>query len=106
MANIELVINIPEEEYQNILHTGKASFCAINAIEAGTILPKGHGKLIDVEKLLTSEKPNGIADDVWKESHIYKLLSNAPTIIEADMAESEEISDRNLKMWEELFGRK
>ncbi len=51
MADIELVIKIPEDEYQNILLTGKASFRAVNAIEAGTLLPKGHGKLIDMNTL-------------------------------------------------------
>ena len=53
-------------------------------IDKGIPLPKGHGGLVDADYLLTSERPKGIADDVWKESHIYKLLSNAPTIIEAD----------------------
>ena len=36
---MKIVIDIPEDEYQNILHTGKASFCAVNAIEAGTPIP-------------------------------------------------------------------
>ena len=52
MTDIELVIKISEEEYQNILHTGKANFCAINAIEAGTPLPEGHGRLIDADALM------------------------------------------------------
>lgn len=52
MAYVELVIKIPEDEYQNILRTGKASFCVVNAIEAGTPLPKGHGDLIDRKELL------------------------------------------------------
>jgi len=52
MSNIELVVKIPEDEYKNILLTGKASFCAVNAIEAGTPLPKGHGDIVDIETLI------------------------------------------------------
>ena len=36
---MKVLIDIPEDEYQNILHTGKASFVAANAIEAGTPIP-------------------------------------------------------------------
>ena len=50
----------------------------------GVPLPKGHGRLVDVDELIASEKPKGISDDLWEESHIYKVLSNAPTIIEPD----------------------
>ena len=55
MADIELVIKIPEDEYQNILRTGKASFCAVNAIEAGTPLPKGHNGKNDVLDKIRAE---------------------------------------------------
>ena len=61
-----------------------------DAVRDGVPLPKGHGKLVDADELLTSEKPRGIADDVWKESHIYKLLSNAQPIIEADTEDKEQ----------------
>ncbi len=94
MANIELVIKISEKEYINIknainslIENGveRASMSKVClAILNGTPLPKRHGRLIDVDELLISERPNGFEDDVWKESHIYKLLSNASTIIEAD----------------------
>ena len=47
-----MIIHIPEDEYQNILFTGKASFRAANAIEAGTLLPKEHGDLVDLQKLM------------------------------------------------------
>lgn len=91
---MKIVIDIPEEDYKHILHRQR-EYCITTSkledvIAKGTPLPKGHGRLIDADELLTSERPKCIADDVWKESHIYKLLSNAPTIVEADKAESEE----------------
>lgn len=87
---MQIVIDIPEEEYKCVQITGCIGnkTCISNAIFNGIPIPKGHGRLIDGDGILTSERPKGIADDVWEESHIYKLLSNAPTIIEADMAES------------------
>ncbi len=90
MATIELVIRIPEDEYQNILHTGEVSFCTVNAIEAGRQLPKGHGRLIDADAL----------KETFVDSNKYlkytekgfwcvtgKEIKDAPTIIEADKYE-------------------
>ena len=53
----------------------------VNAIHDSTPLPKGHGRLID-------------ADAIWDIYHsndydFYEALDDAPTIIEADRAESE-----------------
>ena len=85
MADIELVVKIPEEDFERCKKRYQRRIDIMgDAIANGTPLPKGHGRLKDVDELLTSERPKGIADDIWKESHIYKLLSNAPTIIEAD----------------------
>ena len=80
MANVELVIRIPEEDYQNILHTGKVSFRTINAIEAGIPLPKGHGRLIDADELENHLKEDA---DEWDEYALARV-EDAPTIIEAD----------------------
>lgn len=55
---MKLIIDIPEEEYQNILHTGKASFCAVNAIEAGTPLEQ----TVQFAKWVATE----IFDDMWE----------------------------------------
>lgn len=84
---MQIVIDIPIDTHY---HTKKRNVSEsdikiiLEAISKSIPLLKGHGKLVDADELLTSERPKGIADDVWKESHIYKLLSNAPTIIEAD----------------------
>lgn len=90
MADIELVIKLSEEEYKTILLTGKASFRTVNAIEAGIPLPKGHGKLIDAEKINDAiyERFEGIqfyegtGYDVY--SDLKESIENSPTIIEAD----------------------
>lgn len=61
MADIELIIKIPEEMHQKIKETsrfisGRRSgkrfdYILFNAVNNGTPLPKGHGRLIDAEKL-------------------------------------------------------
>ena len=48
MADIELVIKIPEEMYQNVLN---GTYCGTlyEELKNGTPLPKGHGRLIDAD---------------------------------------------------------
>ena len=92
---MHIVIDISEEDYKIMKHNIAVNnpLCPLDQAEMvsrvanGIPLPEGHGRLVDADKLLISERPKGIADDVWKESHIYKLLSNAPTIIEVDKEE-------------------
>lgn len=87
---MKLVIDIPEglvcdgfertftEEEKNIL---------IKAIGNGTPLPKGHGRLIDADKL---ELDDGYSNyDGYYHKYSQSQIYNAPTIIEADTAESE-----------------
>lgn len=53
MANIELVIKIPEEEYKEIINSEDCGLHVLTrAIANGIPLPKGHDKLIDVKDLL------------------------------------------------------
>lgn len=67
----------------------------ITAVANGTPLPKGHGRLIDADKLWDAYHSN--------DYDFYEAIDDIPTIVEADKEESEEISDQNLKMWEEIF---
>ena len=86
MSDIELVIKIPEEEYKNICLMSKdgIGMALYDWIAHGTPLPKGHGRLIDADAL------NFNAD--YNEPLISKLdFDCAPTIIEADKAESEAV---------------
>ena len=97
----ELISEIDDENYQGIISWyDTALYCAI---KDGTPLPKGHGRLIDanaLEKLCYEHEIGNSAfdgepliaqgqyddgDNIWK-----SLFDFAPTIIEADKAESEE----------------
>ena len=84
---IELVIKIPEDEYHNILLTGKANLCTVNAIQSGTILPKGHGTLKDTDELHSIFEKNCDAYNIDNLSFISDMDMNfdlAPIIIETD----------------------
>lgn len=83
MEDVELVIKIPEKLYKHIMsmqlyitgrRNGKTSLAIIFAvIKNGVPLPKGHGRLIDADAVLT--EPFG---------DTYKDIEIAETIIEAD----------------------
>lgn len=92
MADIELVIKIPEElfskmhdeSYQDVIWWYNTTlYCAI---KNGTPLPKGHGRLKDVDALYE--------DLIFPDEQFAKafkdILDDAQTIIEADKVESEE----------------
>lgn len=109
MADIELVIKIPEESY-NILRDGcficsgersgktiLQQFCM--AIYNGTPLPKGHGRLGDLDAL-EKEIINGIKAGNYEEGYenfqnindvddCVECVKYADTIIEADKEEQE-----------------
>ena len=72
---MKLIIEIPEEDYIRIKETGVIGKVDVlkRAIRNGTILPKGHGRLIDADAVLV--EPYG---DTRKDIGI------AETIIEAD----------------------
>ena len=91
MADIELVIDIPEETYIYLRNGGTigASLMIENAIKNGTPLPKGHGDLKDISKIdyqpgcfVSSEgEPIPI---IHKIATIEMIRDWLPTIIEAD----------------------
>jgi len=110
MADIELVIKIPEEEYRWIKQSDSSIFadvaekeCMLHAIKNGTPLPKGHGNLIQREEAEAIFRNARMA--LYKQSYTEQIkdfqtrelmLLNAEQfvhliepIIEADNAESE-----------------
>ena len=101
MADIELVIKIDEEDYKKVLEINNRE-CEWNnmhscyeAVLNGTPLPKGHGRLIDADALniRMEQRMDEIGDDesIWESSNVATALDMfAPTIIEADKAESED----------------
>ena len=94
MADIELVIKIPEDVYKRIVFYREfrdLNDCVttIKALENGIPLPKGHGRLIDCSQLHLALDSfmygiNGIHKYIDDEQEVH-------TIIEADKEESEEI---------------
>lgn len=82
---MQIVIDIPYEDYIRIKETGVIGKVDVfkRAIRNGAVLPKGHGRLIDVDKLKPQITYFGISDtpvEVVKCS----TIKNAPTIIKAD----------------------
>lgn len=90
---MQIVIDIPEEVL-NSIKTFKGKFICengydlIQGIKDGTPLPKGHGRLIDADRMaLLSDlfcytKYTGIDEAPYEDAT--KALEFAPTIIEAD----------------------
>lgn len=91
---MQIVIDIPEEIYNsacatnNIWDMRMAGFVC-SAIAKGTPLPKGHGRLIDESDL--------IPDSDYEDGMFYAVsigaINGAPTIIEADKGETEQVGN-------------
>lgn len=88
---MQIVIDIDEEYIKQIdrirfLIGGKEDrslqINVINAIKNGTPLPKGHGRLIDADKLELDADWNDYYDGYIAYSE--SMIKYAPTIIEAD----------------------
>lgn len=90
MADIEVVIKIPEEVYEGLVYLD--IFQVRNLIQKGTLLPKGHGNLKDFDKIewygCTTEFDCPHKDRECKDcdrAECSKTQVDAiPTIIEAD----------------------
>lgn len=83
MADIELVIKIPEHYYENNIKKELPIYLSEDNIVA--ILPKGHGRLIDADAF----SGDMFCDADLTNQHtcydsICKLLDDAQTIIEAE----------------------
>lgn len=83
---MKLIIDIPEEKYnmiKNKMYCGIYDAEVYESIANGTPLPKGHGKIGDLDRLYNVFEKNVVSADAFKE-----LFDYAPTIIEADTEES------------------
>lgn len=93
MADIELVIKIPEEDY--LIFSSLSKKEKVNElsyyerrIANGTPLPKGHGRIADMDAAIKCIEDVEGEDAIWAISLIEWACSKR-TIIEADEAESE-----------------
>lgn len=84
MADIELVIKIPEETYE-YWKNHSYEYVLAEAIKNGTPLPKGHGRLIDASNLMTVTDYDGENEKTYI---TYDEIENAPTTIEADKGDN------------------
>lgn len=96
MADVELLIKIPEEVYRaykkdcslSFLNSDQKSialYYLIAGLLTGKLLPKGHGNLKDEDNLkLSFVKWNMVAQDCFSYSDIDTIVHHSPTIIEAD----------------------
>ena len=93
MKNIELVIKVPEDLYEAYKGRppmlGDAGMDMIaQSIANGTPLPKGHGRLGDLDALRDEVSSWGMND--YEPSDFIDEIDRADVIVEADKAESEE----------------
>ena len=94
MSDVELVIKIPEEKLSIIKNK---TYCGIydpdlyKAIENGIPLPKGHGRLKDVDKIRIVRAPDSMIEpnvEIALQA-VREYINQLPTIIEADRSEDE-----------------
>lgn len=89
MADVELVMKIPEESYKATCRGLMLPLDVenvVNAIKNGTPLPKGHGNLKDVggcDRKLFYQQCGG-PDSLITAKTAFDMLLSLPTIIEAD----------------------
>ena len=91
MADIELMIKIPEEVYKasQVLDTKYEHNIQIplEVLTNGIPLPKGHGRLIDADEI---QFENAEFDTYSDYGRAFDAIDQADTIIEAGKAESED----------------
>ena len=98
MADVKLIIKIPEDLYKKVTLANSSSsfeedFPIYYAIKNGIVLPKGHGRIADMDEAIKCiEEVNG-EDAIWAIALIDWACSKR-TLIEAD-TESED-KDENM----------
>ena len=82
---MKLIIDISEKDYVEIKEYGINAFPSVAiAIQNGTPLPKGHGKIGDLDRLYNVFERNVVSASAFKD-----LFDIAPAIIEADKGETD-----------------
>ena len=91
MEQIELAIKIPKFVYDMICKADEVIYAdneiVANAIKNGTILPKEHGALKDIDAIISE---HAMTKYDWSDCVDIEDLRNFPTIIEADKEGAEE----------------
>lgn len=83
METVEVVIRIPKKKFDVLMETGD---CSLNhnerAIKHGTVLPKGHGRLIDADAINIHDVSPAYGMEVYGVTQ--DDIEYEPTVIEAD----------------------
>ena len=84
---MKIVIELPADDFNAIYHGGlcdirhdKLDQAITEAFQTATIIPKGHGDLIDRDVLKT-KLPTPIEDEY---KTVYKIVDSMPSVIDAD----------------------
>lgn len=80
---MQIVIDIPEDAYKLLKNEGVDWLGAehiLNAVANGTPLPKGHGRLKDVDAIM---RELSVVSSRPVKSQMY-IIEQAPTVVEAD----------------------
>lgn len=93
MKTVEVVIRLPKDLYKGIecrngeLETEYVCDELMKAIDNGTVLPKGHGRLIDTDKLGLTDFEIVMCDGDYKKGlkMLCEKIENAPTILDAEV---------------------
>jgi len=90
METVEVLIRIPKQEFEelqgNYVWWGKHG----EYIKKGTVLPKGHGRLVDAEKIAREvNRAWALWQKKGEDCYVFAdiltpLLISQPTVIEAD----------------------
>jgi hypothetical protein len=88
---MQIVIDIPEETYE-YWKNHSYEYVLAETIKNGTLLSKGHGRLIDADALEKKmcDREEELGDDraLWESSAVSVALNMfAPTIVDADRSE-------------------
>ena len=93
METVEVMIRIPKRTYdrvseRGIIAYGDDAYYIGHAIKNGTVLPKGHGRLIDADEVSKGKFHFECECDCAVCSHSRNcecdLINSIPTVIEAD----------------------
>ena len=96
METVEVLVHMPKEDYMFIKTMVENGYEPPSSyyynIASGTVLPKGHGRLIDADEYkeyLYACETNGRPLHIMELDERLATVDEAPTIIEADKTESE-----------------
>lgn len=88
---MQIVIDIPDEQYEFIKRSDKNAFatvsskeCMLYAIKNGTVLPKEHGDLIDINNIESIMLEDSLDRMVHIKGDEVDWYIEAPILVEAD----------------------